>query len=360
MAYGVLPEGFIIKTYNDIIEEKKTYAKQFFGTDVDLNSTSPLMKFIEVITFEEALLWENLQSAYYSAYVDTATGSSLDSVVAVMGITRIPATKATGTLTITGSPGTDIPADWTVQTEAGTQFVTDEACEIGAGGTVDVSITAVKAGSDGNVNATTINTIISAISGVTSISNAAATEGGIDEESDAALRYRAKTALSVAGRGTVASIVAAVNSVSGVESVSYDEDLTTHTLSLVVAGNFAAEDVDKAILDTRPAGIEVTWQEPKVIDIYVDITVSLSDDHPTDVLDTIDSEIDSYINALGAGEDVLFYGIIDVVMDIAGVEDVTDLQVSTNPPPVLGTTNISISTDEIASTDTNKISVGGV
>ncbi|MCW3134446.1 MAG: baseplate J/gp47 family protein [Methanophagales archaeon] len=358
MTFGVTSSGFKLKTFDDIIKEKKAYAVQYFGTDVDLNPHSTLMKFMEVIAFEEALLWEALEAAYYNTYIDFAESASLNSIAAVMGIYRNPAVSATGVITVTGTPGTTIPEGWIVESAGGIQFQTTEEKVIEAGGTVDIDIVAVVAGTSGNLAADSITVIPSAITGVTSVNNDSATTGGIDLESDVSLRYRCKTALSVAGKGTVASIVAAVNAVAGVESVSYDENLNLHTLSLVVAGNFDSNEVDKAIEETRPAGIKVTWVSPTIIDIYVDCTITLTEDAPLDTLDNVAAEIDSYINNLGAGEDVLYFGIVDVVMDTAGVADIADLQVSKNPPPVIGESNITITAAQIAATDTTKISVG--
>ena len=357
MTFGVTPSGFVAKRYKDIIEEKKKYAIQYFGTDVDLNPYSPLMKFMEVIAFEEALLWEALEAAYYSAYIDFASGASLDHIAAIMGIYRNPAEPARGTITVTGTPGTTIPEEWIVESVGGVQFKTTEEKQIEDDGDVEIPIEAVEAGTDGNLEAGTITVITQPISGVESITNESATTGGLDIESDISLRYRCKTALSVAGKGTVSSIVAAVQAVSGVESVSYSEDLVNHTLSLVVAGNFEDQDVIDAIEETRPAGIQVTWTRPAEIEIYVDCTIILSDNAPSDTLDNVAAAIDSYINNLGAGNDVLYFGIVDVVMDVDGVEDIQDLQVSTNPPPVVGESNIAITAAQIAVTDTGKISV---
>ena len=103
MAFGVTATGFIKKTYDDIITEKKAQAQTVFGADVDLTETSPLLKYIEATSMEEAQLWDMAESLYYSAFIETATGDSLDKAVKILGVIRKPSSKAEGEVTFTTS-----------------------------------------------------------------------------------------------------------------------------------------------------------------------------------------------------------------------------------------------------------------
>ena len=80
-TYGITTAGFVPKTLDVIITEMQNEARLQFGTDVDLTETSPLQKFIEVEAMEVARLWDMAESIYYSGFLETAEGASLDIVV---------------------------------------------------------------------------------------------------------------------------------------------------------------------------------------------------------------------------------------------------------------------------------------
>lgn len=361
--YGVTSIGFVKKTYDVIIVEKKAKAKEQFGVDVDLEPTSPLMKFIEVTTLEEVRLWDMAESLYHSAYLDYCSGDQLDKVCALLGITRKSATKAIGVVTFTGTGGTVVSAGTKVTTSTGIEFSTDSEVTLD-GGTADANITANEAGVDGNVAANTITILQDPIFGIDSVNNAVATSGGTDKEFDGQMRYRASVALDVAGRGTINAIVGAVLDVAGVISVNPIENLTNHTLNLVVYGVSPPNtDVDDAIQDYRPAGISVSWQATTYVDIYVDTTVSIdSDNAPSDAATQIKTKIVDYINSLGPGDDVIYNKLIDEIFEAGEyddqnwVTDVTVLKVDTVTPPV-GTTNVAIADTEKAQSDSAKVDV---
>jgi len=341
MAYGVLDTGFVPKTYSEIIAEEEAKAKELFGSDVDLTATSPLKKFIEITAVEKAILWQALEAVYYAGFIDTATGDNLDKVVSLVSITRNPAVKATGQVTFTGSNGAFIPAGSKVETSTGIQFETDADATI-SGSTVDVDVTAVVAGVEGNVAAGTITILSQPIVGVSSVTNASSMTGGADAESDVELRQRAKTALDVAGKGTVAAIEGAVRAVEGVSSVSSSENTSAHTLTLTVSGTFNSQDVQDAIDNTRPAGILVTFISPYLLDFYVDISVVKESNPPATIDDDIKNAIVTYITTeRGVGKDIIYNGIIDAVMDVQGVADVSVLRFE---PSSLGSYDVDSST----------------
>lgn len=141
----------------------------------------------------QAAIWA--QQVLERGFAQTTFGDYLDYRADERGMTRRAAVKATGKVTFTGTNGTVIAAGTVVtttssQTALAIRFTTDAQVTIGAGGTVDANITAVEAGDTGNVVAGTITLMETPISGVTSVTNAAATSGGEDEESDESLLTR--------------------------------------------------------------------------------------------------------------------------------------------------------------------------
>lgn len=90
VTYGLHSSGFTPKPLEQIIQEKLALAQSqdYFGSDADISPSSPLRKFIEVISADEAIIWKVLEDIYYSAYLNTATGKSLDNVVSLLNLNR--------------------------------------------------------------------------------------------------------------------------------------------------------------------------------------------------------------------------------------------------------------------------------
>jgi hypothetical protein len=89
--YGVNDEGFTIKGLDVILGESLSRAQQLFrkdGVEVDLTDTSLLRKILQVTAQEDAELWKHMEDLYYSNFVSTAVGQSLDRLGEDIGLTR--------------------------------------------------------------------------------------------------------------------------------------------------------------------------------------------------------------------------------------------------------------------------------
>lgn len=140
-------------------------------------------------------LWSFLGRVLDEALPDKSTDAQLNRQAAVYGITRLVATQATGTVRFSGIAGATIPAGTTVERLAdGWEYTTDALGTIGAGGTVDVAVTAVDVGADGNAVALTRMVLPTPISGVASdtpiVPSTSEISGGLDAETDEHLRLR--------------------------------------------------------------------------------------------------------------------------------------------------------------------------
>src|SRR5262249_42163706 len=102
--FGVTDDGFVVKGIDVILRDAFTRAQAAFGGDVDLTSTSPLRKIIEVAALEDAELWKRLEDAYYATFVSTASGDSLDLLGDDVGLPR-RRSQAVGEVTLTLSNG---------------------------------------------------------------------------------------------------------------------------------------------------------------------------------------------------------------------------------------------------------------
>ena len=136
-----------------------------------------------------------------------AYGKYLDYHAAAVGLTRRPANHASGYVTVTGVPGTEIPAGTVFCVPAvndvpaiefatihdaviGDPVVGDPEEEGSKYGTVEIAVTAVVGGMSGNVAADTIVIMASPFKGVVRVTNQAAITGGTVEESDDELYER--------------------------------------------------------------------------------------------------------------------------------------------------------------------------
>lgn len=145
--------------------------------------------------------------------IDKATGSDLDERAAeIVGnvITRRAALYASGTVVFSrpGTVGTvTIPAGTLIAAQDASGLVkyrTTAAASITAGNTVSaaVSVVAVEAGARGNVEAGTINKLVTRVAGVTAVTNSAKYSNGRSRESDRDFRARLKDYVQALARGT--------------------------------------------------------------------------------------------------------------------------------------------------------------
>jgi Baseplate J-like protein len=87
-SFGVTPDGFTIKGFDVVLREHIDRARQMFGANLDLGATSPLLKILQVVAAEDAEQWKRMEDLYYSNFVSTAIGGSLDLLGEDVGLTR--------------------------------------------------------------------------------------------------------------------------------------------------------------------------------------------------------------------------------------------------------------------------------
>jgi uncharacterized phage protein gp47/JayE len=123
--------------------------------------------------------------------IDTCEGPYLDRYSSIWGVTRRPAEFAQGPVTLSGTSGVVVPAGSTLRRGDGTTYTTMADATL-ASGAATAQALATAAGEAGNAAAGTALTLTEPIAGVSSAVTVAAGAivGGIDSESDAALRDR--------------------------------------------------------------------------------------------------------------------------------------------------------------------------
>lgn len=123
-------------------------------------------------------------------FPDTADAEHLDRWGAIWGVTRKPPAFAVGTLSFAGQAGAVIPAG-SVLAIGAVEYETDADVTF-TGATASGAVTALMPGAAGNQAAALTLAFVSPVSGVSASATVAAggLAGGVDAESDAALRGR--------------------------------------------------------------------------------------------------------------------------------------------------------------------------
>lgn len=238
-----------------------------------------------------ALIWFAKQ-----LFPDTASTTYLDTQAALKNLARKAASFTTGTITVTGTDTTVIPAGTIWQDSDGNQYATD-ALETITGGTVQVEVTAVVEGSVSNSTATELE-ILSPIANVDS--TAAILSGfsnGQDQETDSQLRRRILDVYKAPPAGGRATDYKrwALETLGIYRAWVKPLYLGSGTVGIVVAdenGNAVSTGVKataQAYIDTqRPLGVVARVEDIVAADVQFDISIT---PNTTDVQGNIDAAL---------------------------------------------------------------------
>ena len=386
--WGVTERGFRRPTYVELLNAIEYKARELFGQRAVLTVRSPLGIFLRIFAWMLNILFALMEDVYNSRFVDTAVGTSLYNLGRAIGLSLLPAQKASGYVTFSGAVGTAIPSGFLVKTVAGYQYAVLVAGRIGADGTVILPVQAVGTGADYNADAGTVKEIVNPLDGVSSCTNASAMTGGRWRESDEEFRDRYYKSVDFAG-GVNADAIAGeiLQNVEGVYSaICYENDtdevdalgLPPHSFEVVAYGGLD-EEVAKAIFRRKAGGIQtyggktipvvalngqsydIHFSRPATVPIYVKVyDLEVDTNFPWDGESRIKSALISFIGGdvqggLPIGTDVLYMALPGAILSVPGVVDFS-LSIGTSAGG-LSTKNIPIGTREKAVTTADAITV---
>lgn len=180
------------------------------GVESRLPGTDPRLRRSYVGALSRSLAGAHHELYGFLAYIalqafpDTAESDELERWSEIWGVTRSPAVRATGSITVTGTNGTVIP-DGTVWRSGTVDYRSTAEFTI-AGGTATVTIEAVVGGAAGNASDGTKMSLVSPIAGIVSEAAAdGALTRGSGDESDEALRSRLLLRIQDPPRGGTSS-----------------------------------------------------------------------------------------------------------------------------------------------------------
>lgn len=383
---GLSSTGFETKTLETIKSEIEADEKAAISPALNVEADTSLGQLNGIVSSKLAEVWELAQAVWAAGDPDMASGFQLTALAALTGTTREPATRTSVEATVNIDDGTSFAPGDLVAHIAGdptARFVNVDSVSNSTGSAADFTIT-FQAENTGPVRADagTLTVIAEAKVGWNTVTNAADhTTLGSEEETDAELRLRRERELAADGSATVEAIKTDVLRVANVEQVLVLQNFTeatvdgipTKSVETIVKGGTDA-DVAAAIFGSVAGGIRpygsssatvtdsmgqdhsIGFTRPTTRNVYLEFDLDVDpDDYVGDTV-VKQTVADWGDTNLTMGVDVIVARLIQLVMALGGVEDVTAVRLGFSASPV-GTSNLAIALRELADFDTGRIVV---
>lgn len=363
---NITDAGYELKTQNQwFAEEVALYKGIDPSWDLDPSSPDGLKAAHDAEIF--AALDQALQRAYNSKDPEKARGIELDIIAAISGVKRSQGTRSDVIIRFSGNVGATVLAGAIVESiETGERWVTEQAYTILPIGYVDAQAFASRVGPT-VAEASTLTKIVTVMSGITSCTNPAPANLGLDPQSDASLRIERRAAVGKPSNNQLDSMysalietqdvrrVAVYNNPTGSSSVDPDLNpygLPAHSIAVIVDGGLdedvamsmylklnpgtgmaqPGQPVDVPVTSPiRPSNIQtIKFSRPIAVPISLVVEV-VGNDMPEDVAEQIKSAVMDYAvgslidpavgfrsTGFNIGDDVPYSSIFTPVNKIVG------------------------------------------
>lgn len=334
--------GLHVPTYADIRDDLIAQFKAIYGEDIYLGNDSQDYQMISAFALKTYDTMQMLQIVYNNQSTKTAIGTGLSSRVKLNGLRRKTATYSTCVLTLTGVPGTTIPAGIVEDTQ-GRKWLLPENTRFD-GETLEITAQCQDLGAI-EAPVGTIAKISNPQYGWLTATNKVPAIKGRPIETDEELRRRQSISTAIPSQNMVNSTIAGIASVAGVtrykvyenDTNSTDENgIPSHSIAAVVEGGLdgaVAEQIylrkgpgcgtygTTTIIYTNSDGLknEIRFFRPSYQKISVKVAVKKYATYTTAVEGDIRRNIASYIDRLGIGGNVTSTGILTAIA--ASVDD---------------------------------------
>jgi uncharacterized phage protein gp47/JayE len=320
-----------LRTFNTLVQTTAAAVEASATQLLDLTVGSTLRAVLEAnASIGLWMQWLILQ-VLRTTRAATSEGADLDSWMADLGLSRLPAVPATGIVTFSRfTPGMPalIPAGALVRTADGTQTFAVVADTVqpswsnlsngyvvpAGAASLDVPVTAQAPGSAGNVQADTITLLASAMPGIDSVNNESTFQNGLDAESDDAFRQRFRNYLASRSRATPLAVGYAISSIQQGLNYTIQENVDTSGQprmgSFVVTADDGSGSPSTALLSTvqsaidavRPVGSIFSVQPPSVVTVQISLTITAAPGMSKAPLQAlVGNAIGAYTNGLPIG-----------------------------------------------------------
>jgi len=395
--FGVTPQGYIRKTYQDWLTDLQTKARtiDFYGSDQDLSDSDPIGIGIKLMSYALDQQDQKAEDTYYALYPDTAEGVSLDRVIKIGGEERQGQQHATVVLRFFGALGSVVDVNKIGATSQDLSFKTIATGSI-VNDHVDVVAQCETPGKVGIVPAGSITTLVTPIPGITSVTNIEPSRSGRDKASDVETKHAYKNA-KTGSCASIASMIRSLSSLKGVNSVFVyanekevvdAEGRPPHSREIVIDGGDSVEIADvlwkhhvgleylgtNEVIITADNGqrFDVKWNNPINKSAYIDIVITSDSNWKAANLVLIKTAVIKYIGGidtisqggvivpneypgLGNGQD-LHSHLIEGVINFPGIVDVV-ASLGFSTPVISGTRFLDFLARERPYTDNSKVNI---
>jgi len=346
------------KKFEEIYTNMVQKSQEKVPTLTDFQVGSVIRTMYESFAYEIGILYEQLNQVYLSAFIDSAEGSQLEMLVALLGIQRGLPDFAEGTVTFQRDLGTDIieiPVGTLVTTEDSEKspkkaYTTIESQIFPANSkTLDVKIQAVERGEEQVTKEETINIMPLPIPGIKSVINKSPIQfTGKKTETDEELRKRAKIALISSGKASNIALENALLSQPSVKEVKLierfnDPDQKYGLVDIFVDGvNFSNEtkvqSLKNQIDKVRAAGVFVRLQSAifvtidAVFKIEINPAIKISEIERKTIEKSVEESIINYISQTKMGQPLLFSQLTRQILSVTNVYNIERFEICTYVP----------------------------
>lgn len=346
------------KKFEEIYTNMVQKSQEKVPTLTDFQVGSVIRTMYESFAYEIGILYEQLNQVYLSAFIDSAEGSQLEMLVALLGIQRGLPDFAEGTVTFQRDLGTDIieiPVGTLVTTEDSEKspkkaYTTIESQIFPANSkTLDVKIQAVERGEEQVTKEETINIMPLPIPGIKSVINKSPIQfTGKKTETDEELRKRAKIALISSGKASNIALENALLSQPSVKEVKLierfnDPDQKYGLVDIFVDGvDFSNEtkvqSLKNQIDKVRAAGVFVRLQSAifvtidAVFKIEINPAIKISEIERKTIEKSVEESIINYISQTKMGQPLLFSQLTRQILSVTNVYNIERFEICTYVP----------------------------
>jgi uncharacterized phage protein gp47/JayE len=387
MAYGLTTNGFVRKTFENILADLINLGQTAFNSDFASNQSSP--EYIELVNRAESLadIWEQLENVYFSFFPLTATGVSLDNAYSVVGVYRIKGRKSivrNVELTNNSNNPITVPAGSRVmQSTSNIEWVLMSDVNINAN---DTAMGIFECSIEGQIYAPigSIDTILTFINGwevVDNTQDVLLADLGRLIESDEELKIRGEATKRQIGTASCIAIANKIKQeVSGVTYANFLENRTdsvdinglpSHSFQMFVLGG-SDSDIAEKINQYRPAGIntfgsvtenvtdefgnitDISFSRLTQRDIYFRIDITTNSNWISGSESDIENLIIDFVNNAEFNETLYTWKYYTLLDNVVGVDSLTIYQglvsnpnTTANIAPVVNEKNYTVSANFI-------------
>lgn len=332
MSWIKTDNGLELNDTSSILQQvQDVFLKAFPNLNVE--PSTPQGQIITAIT-EMFVQAQSDITEFANIFVNGGTGVWLDAYCKTYyGITRKQASNGSVTAIISGTNGTIIPVGFTAKS-GDYEFETISEYIIEAGGSCYAELFA-KDNGDFSIDASTLTTIITPVSGVERITNPYESVSGSDTETDNELRLRASNSLTYRATSIFDGMLAQILQLSGVSKIAGYENNTKNTVSykgIVLEPNSIAvvvkggdlQAIGKVILENKTVGADVmgdidinVYEEiskqtsimriyrPTQVALKAELQVAINNLTTQDYADQLKNQIISIIDAYNINDEII-------------------------------------------------------